>query len=44
MCDAERHELHYHAERGNDNRRSFSPVFRALQDDCVTMSAERING
>ncbi|KTB70258.1 hypothetical protein AO068_19320 [Pseudomonas sp. ICMP 3272] len=27
QCDAERHEMHYHAERGNENCRDFSYVF-----------------
>ncbi|PYD93663.1 hypothetical protein DNF23_04630 [Pseudomonas syringae pv. pisi] len=39
--DAERHELHSHAERGNENHRGVSPVFRTLQGLCITMSAER---
>ena len=31
QCDAERHEMHYHAERGNEIYRGFSPIFRLIE-------------
>ena len=35
--DAERHEMHYHAERGNENCLSVSPVFGLYLTKCMPM-------
>ncbi|OSN12930.1 hypothetical protein BV360_05226 [Pseudomonas syringae pv. actinidiae] len=33
LCDAERHEMHYHAERGNDND-AFRQLYRPLREQA----------
>ncbi|WP_230848442.1 hypothetical protein, partial [Pseudomonas amygdali] len=40
LCDAERHERHYHAERGNENL-GRTPIYLKSQNCRVTQSVTK---